>query len=185
MTPCGPGRLWTRSGRASRLAYWMPGRVVACCMGCQSASRILSIALTNLRDTARRFTPGIAPNGMARPRPCRVPRVLLSSAKPLRPSSPIAIPALRAFPTILPARRADPLPALQREGRPSERLMGRLGIPASDTTILRSVREGAPSRGKHIHVRIAGVDEWAWRKGFNYGTIVVDLEWRQVVDLLA
>ena len=32
---------------------------------------------------------------------------------------------------------------------------------------------------------MAGVDDWAWRKGHNYGTIVVDLERRQVVDLLA
>ena len=32
---------------------------------------------------------------------------------------------------------------------------------------------------------MAGVDDWAWRKGANYGTIIVDLERRQVVDLLA
>jgi len=24
-------------------------------------------------------------------------------------------------------------------------------------------------------VRVAGIDEWAWRKGMNYGTIIVDL----------
>jgi len=32
---------------------------------------------------------------------------------------------------------------------------------------------------------VAGIDDWAWRKGTNYGTIIVDLERRQVVDLLA
>ena len=32
---------------------------------------------------------------------------------------------------------------------------------------------------------MAGIDEWAWRKGFGYGTIIVDLERRQVVGLLA
>jgi hypothetical protein len=29
-------------------------------------------------------------------------------------------------------------------------------------------------------VRIVGVDEWAWRKGTTFGTIIVDLERRQV-----
>ena len=32
---------------------------------------------------------------------------------------------------------------------------------------------------------MAGVDDWAWRKGSNYGTIIVDLERHQVVDVLA
>lgn len=33
-------------------------------------------------------------------------------------------------------------------------------------------------------IRVAGVDDWAWRRGTTYGTIIVDLERRQVVDLL-
>jgi hypothetical protein len=28
-----------------------------------------------------------------------------------------------------------------------------------------------------------GVDDWAWRKGSTYGTIIVDLERREVLDL--
>jgi transposase len=63
--------------------------------------------------------------------------------------------------------------------------MSRLGMPVSDTTILRSLKEAARIQAKHTPVRVAGVDEWAWRKGFNYGTIIVDLEQRQVVGLLA
>jgi transposase len=31
---------------------------------------------------------------------------------------------------------------------------------------------------------VLGVDDWAWRKGQRYGTILVDLERRSVVDLL-
>ena len=31
---------------------------------------------------------------------------------------------------------------------------------------------------------MVGIDEWAWRKGYRYGTIVVDLERRNVVDVL-
>ena len=70
-------------------------------------------------------------------------------------------------------------------GRPSERLMARLGMPVSDTTILRSVKERAAAQPNRAVVRVVGIDEWAWRKGMNYGTIIVDLERRQVVDLLA
>jgi hypothetical protein len=32
---------------------------------------------------------------------------------------------------------------------------------------------------------VAGIDDWAWKKGMNYGTVIVDLEHRQVVGLLA
>jgi hypothetical protein len=32
--------------------------------------------------------------------------------------------------------------------------------------------------------RLVGIDDWAWRKGQNYDTIVVDLETREVIDLL-
>lgn len=32
--------------------------------------------------------------------------------------------------------------------------------------------------------RMLGVDDWALRKGYTYGTILVDLEKHQVVDLL-
>ena len=69
-------------------------------------------------------------------------------------------------------------------GRPSERLMRRLGMPVSDTTILRSLKEHVRARSDNGAVHVAGIDDWAWRKGANYGTIIVNLERRQVVDLL-
>jgi transposase len=69
-------------------------------------------------------------------------------------------------------------------GRPSERLMARLGMPVSDTAILRSVKELASVQSNRAAVRVVGIDEWAWRKGMNYGTVIVDLERRPVVDLL-
>ena len=73
-------------------------------------------------------------------------------------------------------------------GRPSERLMRRLGMPVSDTTILAGLKEHARARSGSspmIAVHVTGVDDWAWRKGSNYGTIIVDLERREVVDVLA
>jgi transposase len=70
-------------------------------------------------------------------------------------------------------------------GRPSERLMVRLGMRVSDSTILRRVKYHARTKPNRPMIRVAGVDEWAWRKGTTFGTIVVDLERRRVVDLLA
>jgi transposase len=73
-------------------------------------------------------------------------------------------------------------------GRPSERLMRRLGMPVSDTTILANLMKHArvrPEGSAAAVVRVAGVDDWAWRKGHKYGTIIVDLERRAVVDVLA
>ena len=70
-------------------------------------------------------------------------------------------------------------------GRPSERLLARLGMPVSDTTILRRVKKSVTAQTNHAVVRVVGVDEWAWRKGTTFGTVIVDLERRQVVELLA
>jgi len=73
-------------------------------------------------------------------------------------------------------------------GRPSERLMRRLGMPVSDTTILASLKQAAKVSSKNCAdaaVRVAGVDDWAWRKSSHYGTIIVDLERHEVVDMLA
>jgi transposase len=32
--------------------------------------------------------------------------------------------------------------------------------------------------------RVVGIDDWAWRKGQRYGTLICDLERRTVIDLL-
>ena len=70
-------------------------------------------------------------------------------------------------------------------GLPGERLMKRLGMPVSDDTILRQLKRCATARGATTTVRIAGIDDWGWGKGCTYGTIVVDLERREVVDVLS
>ena len=67
-------------------------------------------------------------------------------------------------------------------GRPGARLLGELGIAVSGDTLRRAINAvdlpAAPTP------RVLGVDDWSLRKGHTYGTILVDLERRQPVDLL-
>ena len=70
-------------------------------------------------------------------------------------------------------------------GRPAERLMRRLGVPQSDDTLLRSLKRHVADHRGAASVRALGIDDWSWRKGSSYGTIMVDLERREVLDVLA
>lgn len=86
------------------------------------------------------------------------------------------------------ARRSERLVDIQRHialalgGEAGGRLVQRLAMPVSADTLLRlattAPRVDAPGP------RVLGVDEWAWRKGHRYRTILVDLERGDVVDLL-
>jgi transposase len=67
-------------------------------------------------------------------------------------------------------------------GRPAERLMRRLGVPQGDDRILRNLKRHTALPSKPP--RVVGIDDWSWLKGTRYGTIVVDLERREVVDVL-
>jgi len=86
------------------------------------------------------------------------------------------------------ARRTDRLAEAQSQvgaalgGETGARLLQRLAMPASADTVLRLIRrlplcEPEPPR-------VVAVDDWAMRKGRTYGTIIVDLERRRVIDLL-
>jgi transposase len=68
-------------------------------------------------------------------------------------------------------------------GLAAEKLLCHLGIPQSDDTVLRTLKRDAASRRKPA-LRVAGIDDWSWQQGRSYGTIVVDLERREVVDVL-
>jgi transposase len=67
-------------------------------------------------------------------------------------------------------------------GQAGVRLATCLRLSASAATLLRLVRRvpipPAPA------LQAVGVDEWAWRRGYRYGTILVDLAMHRVVDLL-
>ncbi|WP_363349430.1 transposase [Methylocystis echinoides] len=56
-------------------------------------------------------------------------------------------------------------------------------MPTSDDTTLRCLKRRVKARGSEETARVVGVDDWAWRKGSTYGTIIVDLERREVLDL--
>lgn len=67
-------------------------------------------------------------------------------------------------------------------GEAGARLAHQLAIPLSPDTLLRCLRQTpVPTL---LAPRVVGVDEWAARRGHHYGTILVDLEKRQPVELL-
>lgn len=67
-------------------------------------------------------------------------------------------------------------------GEAGARIAAGLGMAASPDTLLRQLRQ-LPSAVRATP-RVLGVDDWAFRKGHHYGTILVDLEQRAPVDLL-
>src|ERR1051326_6716658 len=67
-------------------------------------------------------------------------------------------------------------------GAAGARLTEDLGMKTSRDTLLRRLKETSPPVS--ATPRVLGVDDWAKRKGKQYGTILVDLERRCVIDLL-
>ena len=67
-------------------------------------------------------------------------------------------------------------------GAAGARHLARQGTPVSRNTLLRRVRRCVLPQGTAPH--IIGIDDWAWRKGHRYGTIVVDLERGCPIDVL-
>lgn len=64
----------------------------------------------------------------------------------------------------------------------ARKLLSAIGVCLSGDTVLRDIhRMSVPERPE---VKEIGVDDWAFRKGVTYGSIIVSLETESVIDLL-
>ena len=88
------------------------------------------------------------------------------------------------------ARRTERLGDLQGHlglalgGEAGKRLAERLAMPISADTLLRMTRTAGTGNEPPPTPRVLAVDDWAWRRGRCFGTVLVDLERNTVVDLL-
>ncbi|MBO0791374.1 MAG: ISL3 family transposase [Ktedonobacteraceae bacterium] len=67
-------------------------------------------------------------------------------------------------------------------GEMGSRLAERMSIVLSPSTVLRRVMALPPPSSPPV--RVLGVDDFAWKKRFRYGTILVDIERGKIIDVL-
>ncbi|MCF8568616.1 ISL3 family transposase [Alicyclobacillus tolerans] len=68
-------------------------------------------------------------------------------------------------------------------GNPGVRLASLLGISVGKDTLLRKIKSCAVPEPQDS-IDVVGIDDWAYRRGQRYGTIVCDLERHRLVDVL-
>lgn len=72
--------------------------------------------------------------------------------------------------------------ALLMGGNGGVRISRLMNIPASSSTLIRLIHQQPLERNSSP--TILGIDDWAFKKRERYGTVIVDLEKRKIVDLL-
>jgi len=91
----------------------------------------------------------------------------------------VALPRVRRTAHLAEAQRRI---AFSAGGEAGARLASRLAMPVSGDTLLRLIRT-APLPAVPTP-RVIGIDDWAWRRGQRYGTLIVDLERNRPIDVL-
>ncbi|MEW2120273.1 ISL3 family transposase [Streptomyces sp. NPDC005474] len=80
-------------------------------------------------------------------------------------------------------RRSLEKVALALAGRPGARLAAHLSMPTSANSLLRLVRR-LPDKQVGAAPRVLGIDDFALKKGHVYGTIILDMETGERIDVL-
>jgi DNA-binding NarL/FixJ family response regulator len=96
------------------------------------------------------------------------------------PLDPLAAPSQRRTQRLSEALRSL---GYALGGSAAARLAARLGMTVSGDTVLRELRRaGCPALAAPPVV--VGIDDWAIKRGHRYGTLIVDLEARQPIEVL-
>lgn len=73
--------------------------------------------------------------------------------------------------------------ALELGGNTGAAISRYVGVPVSPSTVLRVIKR-VDIQPRILTSGIIGVDDWAFRKGRTYETVIVDLERKELIDLL-
>lgn len=107
--------------------------------------------------------------------------ILTARAKSLTPRLPSLVqPWAQVTTRLFEAVQAI---GLATSGELGTRLADRIGMYASPTTMLRRIM--ALASPSSLQVSLLGRDDWSFRRGRTFGTILVDLMSHSILDLLA
>ncbi len=91
----------------------------------------------------------------------------------------MALPRVRRTARLAEAQRRI---AFSAGGEAGARLASRLAMPVSGDTLLRLILTAPLPAAPTPHV--IGIDDWAWRRGQRYGTLIVDLGRNRPINVL-